>query len=72
MRPVMTVIYFADGAVVGPLDSSYRTFDDQVWLKGIPEGEPAAGPLSPVLFAFSGGPTGQAPGGSPEHRGSSA
>ncbi len=50
MRSVMTVIYFADGALVGPLDSPYRAFDDQVWLDGIPEGQPAAGPLNPVLW----------------------
>ncbi len=53
MRSVMTVIYFADGAVVGPLDSSHRTFDNEVWLAGIAEGEPAAGPLNPVLWPVS-------------------
>ncbi len=50
VRSVMTIIYFADGARVGPLDSAYRAFDDQVWLDGIPEGELAAGPLNPVLW----------------------
>jgi ectoine hydroxylase-related dioxygenase (phytanoyl-CoA dioxygenase family) len=50
MRSVMTVIYFADGAVVGPLDSPYRAFDNKVWLDSIPTGEPAAGPLNPVLW----------------------
>ena len=50
MRSVMTVIYFADGARVGPLDSPYRAFDNKVWLDGIPPGELAAGPLNPVLW----------------------
>jgi ectoine hydroxylase-related dioxygenase (phytanoyl-CoA dioxygenase family) len=50
VRSVMTIIYFADGAIVGPLDSPYRAFDNKVWLDGIPPGEPAAGPLNPVLW----------------------
>lgn len=49
-RPVMTVIWFADGATVGPVDSIYRQLDHQVWLSAIPEGDPAAGPLNPVLW----------------------
>ena len=53
MRSVMTVIYFADGAVVGPVDSPYRAFDNKVWLDGIPAGEPAAGRLNPLLWPVS-------------------
>jgi ectoine hydroxylase-related dioxygenase (phytanoyl-CoA dioxygenase family) len=50
MRSVMTVIYFADGAVVGPVDSPFQAVDHRVWLDSIPLGEPAAGPLNPVLW----------------------
>lgn len=50
MRSVMTVIYFADGARVGQIDSAYRRFDQKIWLDDIPTGEPAAGPLNPVLW----------------------
>lgn len=50
MRSVMTVIYFADGAVVGPVDSPFRALDHRVWLDSIPPGEPAAGPLNPRLW----------------------
>lgn len=51
MREVMTVIYFADGARVGPLDHPNRRFDRDVWLPGCEPGEPAASELNPVLFA---------------------
>jgi ectoine hydroxylase-related dioxygenase (phytanoyl-CoA dioxygenase family) len=49
MREVVTVIYYADGTRVGPLDHPNRRFDRDVWLRGCEPGEPAAGPLNPVL-----------------------
>jgi hypothetical protein len=52
-RPVMTVIYFADGTRVGPLDSEARRFDCRTWLGGAAEGEPAAGPLNPRLWPLT-------------------
>ena len=54
MREAMTVIYFADGTKVGPLDHPARRFDRDVWLRGCEPGEPAAGPLNPVLYAAEG------------------
>jgi ectoine hydroxylase-related dioxygenase (phytanoyl-CoA dioxygenase family) len=50
MREAMTVIYYADGTRVGPLDHPSRRFDRDVWLRGCEPGEPAAGPLNPVLY----------------------
>jgi ectoine hydroxylase-related dioxygenase (phytanoyl-CoA dioxygenase family) len=50
MRSVMTVIYFADGTRIGPLDSPARQFDGQVWLDGRRTGEPADGPSNPRLW----------------------
>jgi ectoine hydroxylase-related dioxygenase (phytanoyl-CoA dioxygenase family) len=48
-RPVMTVIWFADGTRVGPVGPTQR-LDHVLWLAEIPSGEPAAGPLNPVLW----------------------
>ena len=50
MREVMTIIYYADGARIGPLDHPARRFDRDVWLRGCEAGELAAGPLNPVLY----------------------
>ncbi len=50
MREVMTVIYFADGTRVGPLDHPNRRFDRDTWLPGCEVGEVAASRLNPVLF----------------------
>ena len=50
MREVMTVIYFADGTRVGPLDHPNRTFDRDTWLPGCEPGTLAASRLNPVLF----------------------
>lgn len=50
MREVMTIIYYADGARIGPLDHKARRFDRDVWLRGCDEGALAAGPLNPVLY----------------------
>ena len=50
LREVMTITYFADGARVSALDHPARRFDRDAWLAGCEPGEPAAGPLNPVLF----------------------
>jgi ectoine hydroxylase-related dioxygenase (phytanoyl-CoA dioxygenase family) len=50
LRSVMTVIYYADGVRVGPIDSRMRRFDQKLWLNDIPAGQPAAGPLNPLLW----------------------
>jgi ectoine hydroxylase-related dioxygenase (phytanoyl-CoA dioxygenase family) len=50
LRSVMTIIWFADGTAVAPIDSASRRLDQQVWLDSIPPGEPAAGPLNPRLW----------------------
>jgi len=55
MREVMTIIYFAEGTRVGPLDHPNRRFDRDVWLRGCEPGEPAAGPWNPVLYASGSG-----------------
>ena len=49
-REVMTVIYFADGTIVGPADNANRVADLETWLPGLRPGEPAASPLNPVLY----------------------
>jgi len=50
MRPVMTVIYFADGARVCEPDSVYQQFDLGVWLPGLRPGDLAASPINPRLW----------------------
>jgi ectoine hydroxylase-related dioxygenase (phytanoyl-CoA dioxygenase family) len=50
MRPVMTVIYFADGARVSEPDSVYQQFDLGVWLPGLKPGGVAATPTNPLLW----------------------
>jgi hypothetical protein len=50
LRSVMTIIYYADGTRVGPIDSKMRRFDQKAWLASIPTGELAAGPLNPRLW----------------------
>jgi ectoine hydroxylase-related dioxygenase (phytanoyl-CoA dioxygenase family) len=50
MRSVMTVIYFADGARVGEVAPT-MVYDHAAWLDAIPTGNPAAGPLNPVLYS---------------------
>jgi ectoine hydroxylase-related dioxygenase (phytanoyl-CoA dioxygenase family) len=49
-REVMTVIWFADGARVTAPDNPNRHRDRNRWLNDIDPGEPAAGPLNPVVF----------------------
>lgn len=50
MREVMTIIYFADGTRVGPLDHPNRRFDRDAWLPGCEPGALAASPRNPVLW----------------------
>jgi ectoine hydroxylase-related dioxygenase (phytanoyl-CoA dioxygenase family) len=50
MRPVMTVIYFADGARVSEPDSVYQQFDLATWLPGLRPGDVAATKLNPRLW----------------------
>jgi len=49
-REVMTVIWFADGARVTAPDNPNRQRDLSRWLNDMQAGEPAAGPLNPVVF----------------------
>ena len=49
MRPAMTVIYFADGTRVSPLDNKNRVGDRNRWLPGTEPGDLAASPLNPLL-----------------------
>lgn len=49
-RPVMTVIYFADGTRVSEPTDDLQRFDLAVWLKGLVAGDLAASPRNPLLF----------------------
>lgn len=49
MRPAMTVIYFADGARVSPLDNKNRISDRDHWLPGTDPGDLAATPMNPAI-----------------------
>lgn len=51
MREVMTVIYFADGTRVAEPDTPSRRSDLASWLPGCQPGEPAAGPLNPLVYS---------------------
>jgi len=51
MRSVMTIIYFADGARVGPVDSPMRRDDNERWLGSLPTGAIAASELNPLLWS---------------------
>jgi hypothetical protein len=50
----MTVIYYADGARIGPVDSPAREMDHKYWLGSIPTGELADDPANPVVWPPSG------------------
>ncbi len=50
LRGVMTVIYVADGTRVGPIDSPYRAFDQQIWLGGAEPGSLVGGERNPLLW----------------------
>jgi ectoine hydroxylase-related dioxygenase (phytanoyl-CoA dioxygenase family) len=49
-RPVMTVIYYADGARVTEPTDDYQRFDLAMWLKGSAPGELANGDRNPLLW----------------------
>jgi ectoine hydroxylase-related dioxygenase (phytanoyl-CoA dioxygenase family) len=53
MRSVMTIIYVADGARVGEIDSPFRAFDQALWLGGAPTGSLIDGPGNPLLWPVS-------------------
>jgi len=53
LRSVMTIIYVADGTRVGPVDSGFRAFDQQLWLGGAQPGELVGGPGNPLLWPSS-------------------
>ena len=50
MRPVMTIIYFADGAHASEPDSVYQQFDLATWLPGVRPGDIAASPINPLVW----------------------
>jgi ectoine hydroxylase-related dioxygenase (phytanoyl-CoA dioxygenase family) len=54
MRPVMTVIYFADGARVAEPESAYQKFDLAVWLPGLRPGDLAASDINPLVWSSRG------------------
>jgi ectoine hydroxylase-related dioxygenase (phytanoyl-CoA dioxygenase family) len=49
-RPVMTVIYVADGTVISKPSNPFLEFDRMVWLGGRKPGEAVDSDLNPVLF----------------------
>jgi hypothetical protein len=49
-REVMTIIWFADGTRVGPLDNANRLRDRDRWLPGLQPGDLAASELNPLVF----------------------
>lgn len=50
MRPVMTIIYFADGTHASEPDSVYQQFDLATWLPGVHPGGVAASPINPLVW----------------------
>ena len=50
LREAMTIIYFADGTRVGPVDNANRRDDLDRGLVGLQPGDLAASALNPVLF----------------------
>ena len=50
LRSVMTVIWFAEGTRIAADVGGARFFDHKLWLAGITPGEPAVGPLNPLLW----------------------
>ncbi len=53
LRSVMTIIYVADGTLVGEIDSPYRAFDRALWLGGAETGTLIEGPGNPLLWPVS-------------------
>jgi ectoine hydroxylase-related dioxygenase (phytanoyl-CoA dioxygenase family) len=49
-RPVMTIIYFADGARVTEPTDDFQRFDLALWLKGLQPGDLAASDRNPLLW----------------------
>ncbi len=49
-REAMTVIYFADGVRVAPIDNPNRQSDLDSWLPGLKSGDQAASELNPLLY----------------------
>jgi hypothetical protein len=49
-REVMTIIWFADGTRVCPLDNANRQRDRDRWLPGLRPGDLAASELNPLVF----------------------
>lgn len=50
MRPVMTIIYMADGITVAEPCSDAQQLDLSLWLRGCEPGGPAAGKYNPVVY----------------------
>jgi len=50
-REVMTIIWYPDGTIVGPLDNDSRKRDRDRWLPGLEPGDPAASGLNPLWFS---------------------
>jgi ectoine hydroxylase-related dioxygenase (phytanoyl-CoA dioxygenase family) len=50
MREVMTVIYVAADARIGPIEGPQHAWDHRLWLDARPVGGPIDGPLNPVLW----------------------
>lgn len=51
MREVMTIIYFADGTLVGEPDTPNRKSDLARWLPGLQAGSLAASDLNPIVYS---------------------
>lgn len=49
-REVMTIIWYADGTRVGPLNNANRQRDRDRWLPGLEPGDLAATELNPLVF----------------------
>jgi ectoine hydroxylase-related dioxygenase (phytanoyl-CoA dioxygenase family) len=49
-REVMTIIWYADGTRVGPLDNASRERDRDRWLPGLKPGDLAASELNPLVY----------------------
>ena len=50
MRAVMTIIYYADGTRISPIEAPQQAFDQQIWLAGAEPGTLADGPGNPLLW----------------------
>ncbi len=49
-REVMTIIYFADGAIISSPDSPQRENDLATWFPGLKPGDVAASEINPLLY----------------------